>query len=270
MFERYTEKARRTIFFAKHEASQFGSPHIEPEHLLLGLFNDGFLASRVLEGISVQRLREEILSLLPRASPTSGDLPLSASAKKALSYGAEEADRLGDRQIRNQHLLLGIMRIEDCSAARLLTQKGLRPESLRVRIAGLSPEEDARWSAGQMTSVDNNDPLTFYLRELATIQPLTKDEETNLLQRVRSQDEQAESAGRRLIEAKLALVVSIAKRHSSAGIDMLDLIQKGNEGLLLALNTFAGGSSENFATHAATCIEDAVSKAIAESQSASE
>ncbi len=149
MFERYTEKARRTIFFAKHEASQFGSTHIEPEHLLLGVFNDGFLASRVLEGISVQRLREEILSLLPRASPTSGDLPLSASAKKALSYGAEEADRLGDRQIRNQHLLLGIMRVEDCSAARLLTQKGLRPESLRVHIAGLSPEEETRWGAGQ-------------------------------------------------------------------------------------------------------------------------
>jgi ATP-dependent Clp protease ATP-binding subunit ClpA len=102
----------------------------------------------VLEGISVQRLREEILSLLPRAFPTSGDLPLSASAKKALTYGDEEADRLGDRQIRNQHLLLGIMRIEDCSAARLLTQKGLRPETLRVRIAELSPEEETRWAAG--------------------------------------------------------------------------------------------------------------------------
>ncbi len=101
MFERYTEKARRTIFFARHEASSFGSPFIETEHLLLGLLNDGFLASFVLEGVSVQGIREHILATLPRQKeiPTSADLPLSNNAKQALSYGAEEADRLADRQI---------------------------------------------------------------------------------------------------------------------------------------------------------------------------
>jgi len=52
MVERYTEKARRAIFFARQEASNFGSPFMETEHLLLGLPNDGFLASFVLEGVS--------------------------------------------------------------------------------------------------------------------------------------------------------------------------------------------------------------------------
>ena len=122
----------------------------------------------------------------------------------------------------------------------------------------------------EMASLDNNDPLKVYLREIGTIQPLAKDEETDLLQQWRSQDEQAESAGRRLIEAKLSLVVSIAERHSSAGVRMLDLIEKGNEGLLLALQSFTGGSSDAFAALAATYIESAVSKEIAESQSASE
>lgn len=144
MFERYTEKARRTIFFARHEASNFGSPCIETEHLLLGLLNDGFLASFVLEGISVQGIREDILATLPRQKeiPTSVDLPLSNNAKQALSYGAEEAERLADRQIRNQHLLLGLMRVEGSYAAQMLRQKGLDPANLRLRIAELQPEEE--------------------------------------------------------------------------------------------------------------------------------
>jgi RNA polymerase primary sigma factor len=113
--------------------------------------------------------------------------------------------------------------------------------------------------------LDANDPLKFYLRELATIPPLTKDEEIALLQHVRAQDEAAELAERRLIEANLSLVVSIAERHS-AGIHMLDLIQEGNKGLLLAVLAFTGSSTDSFSAHAATCIEQAVLRAISESQ----
>jgi DNA-directed RNA polymerase sigma subunit (sigma70/sigma32) len=111
-----------------------------------------------------------------------------------------------------------------------------------------------------MKSRNENDPLSFYLRELATIQPLTEEEETVLLQESRSQDEHAELASRRLIEAKLSLVVSIAERYSSDGSNMLDLVQKGNEGLLIALRTFHDSSGKSFTTHATKCIEDAISK----------
>ena len=76
-------------------------------------------------------------------------------------------------------------------------------------------------------------------------------------------DEQAESAGKRLIEANLAMVLAIAKQHRSAGIHVLDLIQKGNEGLLLALKTLSDSSTESFSDHAATCVERAISNAIA-------
>ncbi len=115
-------------------------------------------------------------------------------------------------------------------------------------------------------SLDANDPLKFYLHELGTIRPLTRDEEADLLQHVRTQDELAESAATRLIEANLSLVVPIAKRYSSAGINVLDLIQHGNEGLLLAVKTFAASSSGSFSAHAATCIEEAVLRAISEAQ----
>src|SRR2546430_864097 len=95
---------------------------------------------------------------------------------------------------------------------------------------------------------------------------LTRCEETDLLQRVRKQNELAESAARRLIEANLSLVVPIAERYSSAGIGTLDLIQRGNEGLLLAVKTFNESSSGSFSTHAATCIQAAVLRAISELQ----
>jgi RNA polymerase primary sigma factor len=120
-----------------------------------------------------------------------------------------------------------------------------------------------------MTIFYSDDPLKVYLHEVGTIQPLTRDEETDLLQHVRTQDEQAELASKRLIEANLSLVVSIAERHSSAGLSMLDLIQEGNLGLQFALTTFPR-SSDTFSVHAATCIEHAISKAITELRSATE
>jgi len=114
--------------------------------------------------------------------------------------------------------------------------------------------------------LQNDDPVKMYLQELALIQPLTKDEETKLFQQLRNRDKDAEMAERRLIESKLSSVVNVAERHSGAGIPMLDLIQEGNLALFNAVKTFAENSSDDFSTHAATCIEDAISKAIAGSK----
>ena len=116
------------------------------------------------------------------------------------------------------------------------------------------------------TGYDPNDPVHVYLREFEKIPPLSRDEEIELLQHVRTKDLQAESASRRLIEANLRLVASIAQQQSSAGIDVLDLIQKGNDGLLVAVETFATSSSANFSAHVAACVGEAISKAIAESR----
>lgn len=122
----------------------------------------------------------------------------------------------------------------------------------------------------QIADLSDDDPLKFYLRELATVQPLTSDEATGLLKQIRSGGDRIEHAERRLIEANLSLVVAIAERFLSHGYPMLDLIQKGNEGLLLALKSFTGESSDKFSAYAASCIESALSKAVSESQSPSE
>ena len=94
MFERYTEKARRVIFFARYEASQYGSMSIETEHLLLGLFReDHALARKFLsEKGGAQSLRDEIESQIIRGErlSTAVEIPISAECRRILNKAAEE------------------------------------------------------------------------------------------------------------------------------------------------------------------------------------
>jgi ATP-dependent Clp protease ATP-binding subunit ClpC len=139
MFERYTEKARRVIFFARYEASEFGSPCIETEHVLLGLLReDKALANRFLpSGESVESIRTQIRSLttVREKLPTSVDLPLSHDSKRVLTYAAEEASRLSHRHIGPEHLLLGLLREEAGLAANLLRERGLSIEQVREELS---------------------------------------------------------------------------------------------------------------------------------------
>src|ERR1700749_3275509 len=145
MFERYTEKARREIFFARYEASQFGSPCIETEHLLLGLLReDKALANRFLRSsASVESIRKQIeahTTMRDKVS-TSVDLPLSHECKRVLAYGAEEAERLNHKHIGTEHLLLGLLREEKSFAADILHERGLRLSQVREEIARSSSEK---------------------------------------------------------------------------------------------------------------------------------
>ena len=137
MLERFTEKARRVIFFARYEASQYGSPCIETEHLLLGLVReDKGLANRYLRAQgSIESIRKEIesrITIRERIS-TSVEVPLSAESKRILGFAAEEADRLGHKHVGTEHLLLGILREEKCFGAEILQERGLAPLSFARR-----------------------------------------------------------------------------------------------------------------------------------------
>ncbi|HMZ78492.1 MAG TPA: ATP-dependent Clp protease ATP-binding subunit [Acidobacteriota bacterium] len=143
MFERYTEKARRVIFFARYEASQFGAPAIDAEHILLGLMReDKGLTNRFLvrAQISIESIRRDIESrTIPRerTSPTV-DLPLSPEAKRVLTFAAEESERLSHRHIGTEHLLLGLLREENSVAARILYERGLRLNAIRDELSRTS------------------------------------------------------------------------------------------------------------------------------------
>src|SRR5947208_14299012 len=112
MFERYTEKARRVIFFARYEASQFGAPAIEPEHLLLGIMReDKRLTGRAFPRaqVSIESIRKEIegRTLLRSKISTSVELPLSPETKHLLGYPNEERDRRQHPNSRKDHFSTG-------------------------------------------------------------------------------------------------------------------------------------------------------------------
>ena len=152
MFERYTEHARRALFFSREEATLQGAASIEPGHLLLGLIReDGHVAARVLHAahLSPRLLREEIErgAASPSPVPLSTEVPFSRSSKEVLQFAAEEADRLSHPDIGPEHLLLGLFHEADSTVASMLSRHGLELSAARgevVRLRGL-PEAASTW-----------------------------------------------------------------------------------------------------------------------------
>ncbi len=163
MFERYTEKARRVIFFARYEASNYGSHYIETEHLLLGLLReDRELAKRFFgEGNVAGDIRAEIESRITRSEriAVSVEIPLSIECKKVLNIAAESAERLGHRYVETAHLLIGILRVERSLAAQILAARGLRPgpilEQLAKASASSTPKFQSRATASASVRLDS-------------------------------------------------------------------------------------------------------------------
>ncbi|HTM05045.1 MAG TPA: ATP-dependent Clp protease ATP-binding subunit [Vicinamibacterales bacterium] len=156
MFERYTERARRVLFFARYEASQLGSISIETEHLLLGLIREGKgLTSRIFarSHLSLENIRKEIegRTVFREKVSTSVEIPFSAETKRVLGFAAEEADRLLHNYIGTEHLLLGILREERSVAASILMEKGMRLHTVREDIVQLLNEKTTLTRAAKET-----------------------------------------------------------------------------------------------------------------------
>lgn len=142
MFERYTERARRVIFFARYEASQLGGPAIDTEHLLLGLLREGRgRAATVLvsHGLSVAGMRGEVERAVPDlvdAISTSVDMPLSVAARRVLELALEEGSVPGGPAVDTEHILLGLLREPDGLAGRMLRAHGLDADAVRAELGG--------------------------------------------------------------------------------------------------------------------------------------
>jgi Clp amino terminal domain, pathogenicity island component len=160
MFERYTEKARRVIFFARYEASQYGSPYIETEHLLLGLLREDRALAKWFPGeISIEAgIRTEIEGQITRREriSTAVEVPLTEECRKALKLAGEEADRLGHRHVGTEHVLIALVRVEGSLAAKLLRKRGLKPEAVREQLAktpgSVSAREPSRGAVATLES----------------------------------------------------------------------------------------------------------------------
>lgn len=140
-FVRYTEKARRSVFFARYEASQLASPVIETEHLLLGVLREdrAHLDLYLPSTDSITTIRKQIeehsaVSEKPIPSEKLSarmKLPLSDECERALAYAEGEAVNLSSERVGPEHLLLGLLREEGSFAAQLLREHGAEIERIR-------------------------------------------------------------------------------------------------------------------------------------------
>jgi uncharacterized protein (TIGR03435 family) len=142
MFDRFTSRARQVLFYARSQVSQLGSSAVEPEHILLGVLDEGKgLGSRILArtGGALDDFRSDIVRRFTsrEKTPESDEIPSSASCERVLQYAAEEADRLLHNYIGTEHLLLGLLRDERSVAAEVLAARGLRIEAVREAIVEL-------------------------------------------------------------------------------------------------------------------------------------
>jgi ATP-dependent Clp protease ATP-binding subunit ClpC len=148
VFEKFNEKARRALFFARYEASKLGSRVIESEHVLLGVLREG--EETVTElfrrfHVKPEEIRREIEGervFVERISSTA-ELPLSEESKKVLAYAAHEAESMLHSAVGSEHLLVGILRVEGCLAMRLLTQHGFDVYTLREEVLSIAKEREA-------------------------------------------------------------------------------------------------------------------------------
>jgi ATP-dependent Clp protease ATP-binding subunit ClpC len=145
MWQRFTERARKVVFYAQEEAQKFGEGYVSTEHLLLGLVRESdSVAARVLEklGVSLNRIRSEVEKQLPRGDARpSQDMTLTPRAKRVIDLAYDEARNLNNNYIGTEHLLLGLIREGDGLAGRVLAKLGVELEKARREVMSLQDNE---------------------------------------------------------------------------------------------------------------------------------
>ncbi|MEJ2511601.1 MAG: ATP-dependent Clp protease ATP-binding subunit [Anaerolineales bacterium] len=132
--ERLTQRAKKVLSIAHQEAERMRHSYIGTEHLLLGLImEDGGVASRVLRelGLETNRLAELVERLAEPGRHSGGKIDLSPGTQEVLQFAFEEAKKLGKTYVSTEHLLLGLIRLEDSLAMQVLRKTGVNGEQIR-------------------------------------------------------------------------------------------------------------------------------------------
>ena len=145
MWQRFTERARRVVFFAQEEAGRLGENYVSTEHLLLGLVRENdSVAARILDrmGVSLGRIRSEIERQVTRGDGRLGnEMQLTPRAKRVIDLAYDEARNLNNNYIGTEHLLLGLIREGEGLAGRVLQKLGVDLERTRREVMSLQDGE---------------------------------------------------------------------------------------------------------------------------------
>jgi len=154
MYTQFTDRARKVMQLANQEAQRLNHEYIGTEHVLLGLIKEGSgVAANVLKNLDVDlrkiRLEAEKLVQSGPDMVTIGKLPQTPRAKKVIEYALEEARGMNHNYVGTEHILLGLLRVQEGVAAQVLMNLGLKLEEVReeVRmIVGTGVEQPNRGS----------------------------------------------------------------------------------------------------------------------------
>jgi len=153
MWQRFTERARRVVFFAQEEAGRLGENYVATEHILLALIRENdSVAARILDrmGISLSSLRAEIERQVTKGDGRLGqDMQLTPRAKRVIDLAYDEARQLNNNYIGTEHLLLGVIREGEGLAGRICSKLNIDMDRARREIITL---QDG-WSAGAGDSI---------------------------------------------------------------------------------------------------------------------
>lgn len=171
MWQRFTERARRVVFFAQEEAARLGENYVGTEHLLLGLVRESdSVAARILDrlGVPLGRIRADIERQVTRGHGNLGqDMQLTPRAKRVIDLAYEEARQLNNNYIGTEHLLLGLIREGDGLAARVLVKLGADLERTRREVYAMQEGESQQATSRQRSRTPTLDEFGRDLTELA-------------------------------------------------------------------------------------------------------
>ncbi len=171
MWQRFTERARRVIFYAQEEAGRLGENYVSTEHLLLGLVREpDSVAARILErmGVSLSRVRSEIERQVSRGEGRLGqETQLTPRAKRVIDLAYDEARQLNNNYIGTEHLLLGLIREGEGLAGRVLARLGVDLERARREVMALQSSDSGAPAPRQRSRTPTLDEFGRDLTELA-------------------------------------------------------------------------------------------------------
>ncbi|MGA0870265.1 MAG: Clp protease N-terminal domain-containing protein, partial [Planctomycetota bacterium] len=139
MFDRFTDRAKKVMSFARQEAQKFNHEYIGTEHILLGLVQEGSgVAANVLKNMNIdlEKVRHEVEKIVKTGPSmvTMGQLPFTPRAKKVLELSMEEASQLNHNYIGTEHLLLGLIKENEGIAAQVLRNRGVQLDEVREEV----------------------------------------------------------------------------------------------------------------------------------------
>ena len=176
MWQRFTERARKVVFYAQEEAGRLGENYVSTEHLLLGLVRENdSVAARILDriGVSLGRIRSEIERQVARGDGRLGqDMQLTPRAKRVIDLAYDEARQLNNNYIGTEHLLLGLIREGEGLAGRVLSKLGVDLDRTRREVMHLQEgggEGGAAGAGGRQAAKTRTPTLDEFGRDLTEL-----------------------------------------------------------------------------------------------------